>query len=187
VISQLTNLLFTKTSKFNYENLIITHFIISDRIMLHNKQKDTNTLVKDVKLPNEAFKLSDDPQMIIYKTKKDYNKLVPVLLSKDKSKIVSFPDPSDVYYDGKLAFPTELINGCLLDNRGINNNVAFLRLSYKEYSNLDSVPDLNKLYSLIIDTLHLVELYNCGNKYIFESEDFDMNTFIKNNGLKKCK
>lgn len=35
------------------------------------------------------------PQALIYKTKKDYTNLVPVLLSDDKTEIVSYPNPRD--------------------------------------------------------------------------------------------
>src|SRR5271154_7202519 len=91
------------------------------------------------------------PATIIYKTRKDYNHLVPVTLNEDKSKIVSYPSPKDVYYKGALAFPTELKKGYLLDNRGVSKNFAFLSLTYEEYSKLPEVPPLSELYSKIVD------------------------------------
>src|SRR5580693_4313855 len=67
------------------------------------------------------------PSAVIYKTKGDYSKNVPVTLSDDKSKIVSYPAVQDIYYKGALAYPTPLAKGYWLDNRGINVNSAFLK------------------------------------------------------------
>jgi len=145
------------------------------------------TKSKDNSSSDTNIKFGDGPQVIIYKTKKNYNKFVPVILSEDKSRIVSYPHPSDVYYIGELAYPTELIKGYLLDNRGINVNVAFLNITYEDYSRFDSVPEIESLFSKIIDNAPLVEIYNCGSKYNFEDKIVDVNKFIKNNGLKKCK
>jgi len=101
------------------------------------------------------------PPVIIYKTKSNYDKNVPVIMSEDKKDIVSYPDITDVYYAGKLAYPTQLANGYLLDNRGIGKNVAFLRFTYEEYSKLSSTPTKEELLGMIIDKNPLIELYNC--------------------------
>ena len=127
------------------------------------------------------------PQTIIYKTKKDYSKFVPVILSEDKSKIVSYPHPKDVFYKGELAYPTELKNGYLLDNRGININVAFLNITYEDYSKLEKIPLLLELFSMILDKDPLIEIYNCGNRDTFKNEISDLNKLVENNGLKDCK
>ena len=124
---------------------------------------------------------------IIYKTKKDYRSFVPVTLSEDKTKIVSYPNPKDVFYEGVLAYPTELNKGYLLDNRGINNNVAFLNINYENYSKLEEVPLLDELFSMILDKDPLIEMYNCGNRYTFKNGISDLNKFIDNIGLKDCK
>ena len=79
----------------------------------------------------------------IYKTKGDYSRYVPVELTDDKTRISSFPDVKDVYLDGKLAMPTALTGGYLLDNRGIGPNVAFLSITYEEYSRIEEDPDLS--------------------------------------------
>ncbi|MDD2386690.1 MAG: hypothetical protein PHP52_07885 [Bacteroidales bacterium] len=131
------------------------------------------------------FKLG--PTTIIYKTRKDYKQLVPVTLSADKSKIVSYPHPKDIFYNGELAYPTELNNEYLLDNRGINSNVAFLNISYAEYSELDKVPSIDELFEMILDNDPLTEIYNCGNRYTFKNEISDLNRLIENNRLKECK
>ncbi|MBN2683025.1 MAG: hypothetical protein JXR58_10995, partial [Bacteroidales bacterium] len=45
------------------------------------------------------------PPIIIYKTKKDYYNNVPVILSDDKTKIVSFPDIRDLRNGDSLKLP----------------------------------------------------------------------------------
>lgn len=126
----------------------------------------------------------------IYKTTKDYSKNVPVTLSDDKSKIVSYPAPSDIYYKGELSYPTELANDYLLDNRGVSINTAFLKYTYDQYSKLKEVPDLKTLYNLIIDKNPIIEMYNCGNRYRFKDEVRELNSIIVNqklNSFKKIK
>ena len=128
------------------------------------------------------------PPVLVYKTKADYNNLVPVILSDDKSEIVSYPHPSDIFVDGKLTLPLVLNNGYLLDQRGIGKNVAFLKLSYEEYSKLDSLPPLKELYNLIIDKDPLSELCNCGIKTAFTDEVTQLNELIDQNKLRTlCK
>jgi hypothetical protein len=127
------------------------------------------------------------PQTVIYKTKKDYYYNVPVNLNSDKTEIVFYPSPSDVFYNGELAYPYKLKNSYLLDNRGINENVAFLEYTYEEYSKLIQVPALDSLFSKIIDDNPLLEIYNCGNRYVYKDEINDLNKMIGNQGLSKCK
>ncbi|MEN8226456.1 MAG: hypothetical protein ABFS05_13960, partial [Bacteroidota bacterium] len=76
---------------------------------------------------------STGPDAIIYKTKADYNALVPVIMNEEKTEIVSFPAPGDLKYKGKPAVPGLLAKGFLLDNRGITANVAFLSITYEDY------------------------------------------------------
>ncbi len=127
------------------------------------------------------------PPATVYKTRNDYRTNVPVILSDDKSRIVSYPHPKDLYYKGELAYPTELADGYLLDNRGINADVAFLKMTYEEFSKLGEAPPLDSLYSLILDKDPLLELYNCGNRYAFKNEISDLNQLIRNKELDKCK
>ena len=77
---------------------------------------------------------SAGPPTIIYKTRADYSNNVPIILSEDKTVILSYPAPADLKPDGAFSTPTLLKNGYLLDNRGVNANVAFLKMSYQEYS-----------------------------------------------------
>ena len=130
---------------------------------------------------------STGPTIFIYKTKGDYNNLVPIILSDDKTKITSFPHPKDVYYKGKLALPKQLEDGYLLDNRGISANVAFLSITYDKYSKLEKAPAVDELFNMIIDNNPLVELYDCGNRYQYKDEVVELNNIITNEQLTQCK
>ncbi len=149
----------------------------------------TQQKVDDMATKNEivAIDYSAGPTTFIYKTKGDYNKLVPVTLSDDKTKISSYPHPKDIYYNDALALPTQLKDGYLLDNRGINANVAFLNITYEEYSKLDKTPSVDELFEMIIDDNPLTELYNCGNRYQYKDEVAELNSFITKNQIGQCK
>ena len=118
------------------------------------------------------------PKAIIYKTRKDYSKLVPVILSKDKMTLVSYPDIKDVYFNGILAMPTQLHKGFLLDNRGISKNVAFIKLTYEEYSKLAKTPDAGKLIEMIIDKDPLIRMYSCGIRSTYKNIEQELNSKI---------
>jgi|ERR1043165_4763893 hypothetical protein len=122
---------------------------------------------------------------IVYKTKADYSQYVPVTLCADKSSIVAYPGAKDVYYKGKLALPTTLKDGYLLDNRGIGPNSAFLNLTYQQYTQLATIPSLTELYAGIKDKDPFVEIYNLGDRNRFTNEVEEINKIIAKNGLKK--
>jgi hypothetical protein len=124
---------------------------------------------------------------IVYKTKTDYRNNVPVTMNADKTAIVSYPAPTDVYYKGKLAYPTALLNGYWLDNRGISVNTVFLKLTYEEYSKLDTAPTLEEMTEMIVDKNPFTEIYNLGNRSRFTNETEEINTLIKKGALKKFK
>ena len=126
------------------------------------------------------------PHTIIYKTKKNYHLYVPITLSKDKKSILSYPAPKDIYYQGKLAYPTALKNAYLLDNRGINKNVAFLSYTYEQYSQLKEVPPMDTLWAKILDKDPLLEMYDCGSKYQYKDELSELNKIIDAQ-FKNCK
>ncbi|MFK5857473.1 MAG: hypothetical protein QM503_15190 [Bacteroidota bacterium] len=130
---------------------------------------------------------SAGPTTFIYKTVGDYINLVPITLSDDKTKILSYPHPKDVYYKGKLAVPTQLEDGYLLDNRGISANVAFLNITYEEYSKLDKAPSTDELFEMIVDKNPLTDLYNCGNRYQYKDEVIELNIIISEKQLKQCR
>ena len=126
------------------------------------------------------------PHVIIYKTKGDYSKYVPVTLSDDRSKIVSYPAPQDVFTDGKLALPTELPHGFWLDNRGIGANSAFIKITYEEYAKLTQAPAMDELYKLIIDKEPFTEMYDLGLRSAFKSNK-EIREIVKKHKLKEYK
>lgn len=118
------------------------------------------------------------PKAIIYQTKKDYSKLVPIILSADKKSIESYPDIKDVYFNGNLAYPTQLHKGYWLDNRGISINVAFISLTYEEYSKLPKTPLPEELMNMIIDAQPIVSMYSCGTRSLYRDIELEINTKI---------
>jgi hypothetical protein len=136
---------------------------------------------------NNSIDYSLSPVAIIYKTKNDYYDKVPVTLNDNKTKIISYPGPKDIFYNEKLSLPEKLSDGFLLDNRGINKNVAFLNITYSEYSTLTEAPLLSEMMKMIIDKDPLTEMYNCGSRYQYKDIVADLNKFIDNKKLSKFK
>jgi hypothetical protein len=122
---------------------------------------------------------------IIYKANADYAKFVPVTLSDDKTKVISYPAPQDVFTGGKLALPTELIRGFWLDNRGIGPNSCFIKITYEDYSKMTQAPSPDELYQLIIDKNPFTEMYDLGSLHDFKNPKSDINHIIKKHDLKK--
>ena len=122
---------------------------------------------------------------VVYKTKADYNNNVPVTLSADGKSIVAYPAVKDIYYQGKLAYPYQLQNGYLLDNRGIGAHSAFLKITYEEYAKMNAAPALTELYTQILDKDPFTEIYNLGARSRFANEVVDINKIIAKGGLKK--
>jgi len=127
------------------------------------------------------------PKILIYKTRKDYNMLVPIDLSADKRTIVSFPGIKDIYKDGNLSTPTLLNEGFLFDNHGISANVAFLKLTYQQYAELPVSPNPDSLFNLVLDDDPLTVLYDCGNKNDYHDLIYELNILIKNYDFAKFK
>ncbi len=146
----------------------------------HTRNKETTSQVSGTQKTQFVSTL---PHIVIYKTTKDYRHNVPVTLSEDKLRIVSYPHPTDLFVGGYLARPTQLNNGYLLDNRGIGKNVAFLTYTYEEYSKLQTLPSLGELYENIIDKDPLTELWDCGTKANFSDIEKQLNEWINNNML----
>ncbi len=121
---------------------------------------------------------------IVYKTKKDYSKLVPILLNTNKDSIVFYPAKSDLQINETFAFPTILHKGYLLDNRGIGVNVAFLKYTYQEYCNLSELPSESELIASIIDKDPLTEIYNLGSRYQYNNLLDSLNSIIDSDKLK---
>jgi len=151
-----------------------------------SSSKKTDNTAKEEKevLANVAV---TGPPVIIYKTKADYYDKVPVILSDDKSKVVSYPGARDLYIGDKLALPTRLHKGFLLDNRGINENVAFLNISYEKFTMMQRVFTAGQLYDMILDKDPLTEMYNCGKKSKFKDEVAELNVIIDKGSFEGCK
>ncbi len=120
---------------------------------------------------------------IVYKTKADYQRFVPVLLTEDGQSLLSYPAPQDLYYEGELALPVALAEGYWLDRRGIGPTAAFLDLTYEEYAALPKPPAPAELLSRIQDADPLLECYDCGSV----REPAQLNVLIRGKGLGKCK
>ena len=105
------------------------------------------------------------PPCLVYKTKQDYFNKVPVVLSPDRTRIVSFPDPADLRLSDGYPYPVKLDSGYLLDRRGISPFVAFLAISYDEYAAFTTAPTVNYLAGRILDDDPLKEMYECAVNY----------------------
>ena len=125
------------------------------------------------------------PHVLVYKTRADYHKLVPVVLSDDKSRIVSYPDPHDIKVAGKKLLPTTLHKGYLLDNRGISTNTAFINMTWEKYAALPAAPAATELYAMISDKDPITELCDCGSKNAGKGTAAEINKLIDGKKLHK--
>ncbi len=131
-----------------------------------------------------ASHLSSAPA-VIYKTIRDFYDYVPVIMNDDRTRIVSYPDPSDLTLNGKPTKPTLLLNDYLLDNRGINKNVVFLKYTYEQYIKMTAPPSLNEMMANILEKYPLKEMYTCGLRNEYKDLVKDMNSIIAN-GFQNC-
>lgn len=89
--------------------------------------------------------------IVFYMTKGDYQNLVPITLSADKSEVVAYPACSDLKNGNGYMKPIALGNGYYYDQRGVGPNTAFLKLTYEEYCNLPQQPSLKELMQYVKD------------------------------------
>ncbi|MBS1586200.1 MAG: hypothetical protein JSS82_11720 [Bacteroidetes bacterium] len=128
------------------------------------------------------------PHAIVYKTRKDYSKLVPVTLSADGKQIVSYPAPEDLKAGNRYLYPTRLHNGYLLDNKGIGPNTAFLNVSYERYARLKTAPSVAQLQRMILSRTPFKELCDCGPLNSYKAPTKELNAAIDKRELnRKCK
>lgn len=119
------------------------------------------------------------PPIVIYKMKRDYSRNVPVLLSDNKSEIVSYPHPMDLMgMTSKEVMPIRLNGGYYLDRRGINKNVAFLNISYNSYRKLRKPLSIKEIEKLILDRSPLTEILTCTNHTYSEKNIDKINSMI---------
>jgi hypothetical protein len=152
-----------------------------------SSKKTDKTSKEEKEMPATGNVAVTGPPVIIYKTKGDYYDKVPVILSEDKTKVVSYPGARDLYKGDKLALPTRLNNGYLLDNRGIDENVAFLDISYENFTKMQRVFTAGQLYEMILDKDPLTEMYNCGKKSKYKDEVAELNELIDKGNFDGCK
>jgi hypothetical protein len=161
-------------------------FIFGMMTSCSSSKKTDNTAKGENEMAATGKMTVTGPPVIIYKTKADYYDMVPVTLSEDKSKIVSYPGARDLYKGDELALPTHLHNGYLLDNRGIDQNVAFLNISYEKFTKMQRVFTAGQLYEMILDKDPLTEMYNCGKKSKFKNEVSELNEIIDKGSFEEC-
>ncbi|NCA75579.1 MAG: hypothetical protein EOM90_04530 [Alphaproteobacteria bacterium] len=149
---------------------LIFLFMITDSCRTAQKQMSTGTS-------------APGPELIVYKTRKDYSKNVPVILNADRTAVESYPGIRDIYYQGQLAYPTQLEQGYLLDNRGINTGVAFLKITYEAYAVLSATPSSSELYKMIEDKDPLLEMYSGGNRSRWTDPVAELNALIRTGSL----
>jgi len=126
------------------------------------------------------------PPVIIYSTLNDYRLFVPVIMDSLKKAIISYPSPADLIYRGQPSFPTELTDGFLLDNRGINQFVAFLDITYDEYKKLNPGPHVNELLKHIQDNDPLKVMYQCGRRSDYINLSEELNYLITTENFNRC-
>lgn len=125
--------------------------------------------------------------VVVYRTRTDLKNQVPVALGAD-GEILSYPHPADLRIGEHLALPTELVDGWLLDRRGVGRNTAFLKMTYAEYAGLEDVPTLDELQEAILDDDPLTDLCDCGPRSSFTDPAAELVRIIRNDSLElRCK
>jgi hypothetical protein len=133
----------------------------------------------------EAQLVAASPHTLIYKTRKDYSKYVPVELSADKKSVVSYPAPSDVAAMAKLT-PVRLHKHYLMSRSGVSPNTAYLCMTIEAYSRLPQAPSSEELLKMIRDKAPVKDLFDCGKRNELSTKA--INELIDKGQLKeKCK
>lgn len=127
----------------------------------------------------------DQAPVIIYRTKADFYSNVPVILNEEKTKIISYPAPSDLLFNGELLLPAHLKDGYLLDRRGLNVNAAFTSYTFEAYSALENPPSLDELFNSIVEKDPFESIYHCGQNASFVNLEKELNRRIRR-GMRDC-
>lgn len=118
------------------------------------------------------------PKAVIYRTNGDFNNLVPITMSPSGQSVLSFPAPSDIT---PAQSPVPLIDGYLLDRRGINAYTAFTKFTYSEYSRLSSTPSTKELKEAILPGAEVTEIVRLPITAIAAASDTALcNDYISN-------
>jgi hypothetical protein len=137
--------------------------------------KPNKQIAATMEVENNATESMVNKPTIVYKTTKDFSDFVAVIMNTERTKIVSYPAPTDLSLNSK---PTKLKNGYLLDNRGISENTVFLNYSYEVYINLKTAPSLAEMQKNILEKYPLTEMFLCGSRYSFKDEVSELNALI---------
>lgn len=109
---------------------------------------------------NDKTPINLPAPVIVYKTYKDFSQYVPVMLSEDKTTLISYPDKRDIA--NNRSFPDSLKQGYLLDNIGIGKNTAYLIFTIQDYSQMTIYPTPETLMKSILETNPFTEMYLCN-------------------------
>lgn len=132
-----------------------------------------------------TFLLADTAPVIIYKSREDYSAYVPVRLSEDGSRIISFPAPQDLKSGELFLKPIRLKQSYWLDQQGVGPTTAFLQITYEEYAALESVPAPQQLMDQILVKAPFVEMYHCGRVTDFKYVAKEINAALREDKLKQ--
>lgn len=138
-------------------------------------------------LMKEITEAKSDERTIVYKTKSDVHALVPVTMNNDKTEIVAYPAPTDLFRNGKPAYPVQLAQGYWLDNRGVGLNSVFIGVTYDKYMQLSKAPTLQEIMKMISDADPIVEMYDLGPRSNYPHNETDINPIIEKGDLSKFK
>lgn len=128
----------------------------------------------------------ESPQVVVYKTISDFSNYVPVIMNPEKNKIISYPAPADLVKDGLIIRPVQLKQGYLLDQRGINENVAYLNITLDDYTQSTRLPSPEYMLTMILEKNPLAELWYCGKESNFRNKPGELNKLIRK-GFPGCR
>lgn len=94
------------------------------------------------------------PKAQIYKTSVDCTQFVPVQFAADGT-LVSFPAPTDLT---DQSVPLPLVNGYLLDRRGVSVNSRFTTWTWREYRALPQAPSPDQIKSNLLEDAYVTEV-----------------------------
>ena len=103
----------------------------------------------------EASTASPPPRAVVYKMSSNYEYHVPVTLDAGKTRLISYPAPSDVTPN---TAPVKLIDGYYLDRQGVNVNTVFLKWTRDEYSNLTKTPSKGDILENLMPLSYIADI-----------------------------
>ena len=131
---------------------------------------------------------SVNKHVVVYKAPKRFRDHVPVVLSSDKKKVVSYPDPADIRAGGNYVLPALLHKGFMTGGYGIGSNSVFLQYTFNEYASLTHTPSPEELLKKVIRRGTVKEVCNCGLLIHGDHTIDTLNKWIDQGLLKiKCK